>query len=149
MFVKRAGKVTLVENYEESRKTEVDLDSIERNTLELELKHTTIKITLLLNKPKQEHSNELENMAKMVQNLSNEVVDLEKDKGVSSYKKPFNPCYKKKEENEQPQPPILNSIVLNFNKVGMDNLCTFHQEHHYEKTYPQWINSMTLVMNLC
>ena len=29
----------------------------------------------------------------------------------------------------------------------MDNLCTFHQEPHYEKIYTQWINSMTLVMN--
>ena len=29
----------------------------------------------------------------------------------------------------------------------MDHLCTFHQEHHSEKICPQWINSMTLVMN--
>ena len=29
----------------------------------------------------------------------------------------------------------------------MDNFCTFHQEPHSKKNYPQWINSMTLVMN--
>ena len=29
----------------------------------------------------------------------------------------------------------------------MDNLCTFHQEPHSKKSCPQWINSMTLVMN--
>ena len=29
----------------------------------------------------------------------------------------------------------------------MDNFCTFHQEPHSEKNCPQWINSMTLVMN--
>ena len=29
----------------------------------------------------------------------------------------------------------------------MDNFCTFHQELHSEKNCPQWINSMTLVMN--
>ena len=29
----------------------------------------------------------------------------------------------------------------------MDYFCTFDQKHHYEKTFPQWINSMNLVMN--
>ena len=29
----------------------------------------------------------------------------------------------------------------------MDHFCTFHQEHHSKKSFPQWINSMTLVMN--
>ena len=29
----------------------------------------------------------------------------------------------------------------------MDNFCTCHQEPHSEKNCPQWINSMTLVMN--
>ena len=53
----------------------------------------------------------------------------------------------KNEESEHPQPPILNSVVLNFNEVGMDNFCTFHQEHRSEKSCPQWLNSMTLVMN--
>ena len=80
MFVKRVGKVTLVENYEESKKIEAYMDSISSHTLEPELKHTTSKRPLLLTKPKQEHSNELENVVKMVQNLSKKVVDLEKDK---------------------------------------------------------------------
>ena len=69
MFVKRVGKVTLVENYEEAKKVEVDLDSIAKHTLEPKLKHTTSKRPLLLTKPKQEHSNELENVVKMVQTL--------------------------------------------------------------------------------
>ena len=29
----------------------------------------------------------------------------------------------------------------------MDNFYTFHQQPHFEKNFPQWINSMTLVMN--
>ena len=29
----------------------------------------------------------------------------------------------------------------------MDHFCTFHQEPHSENFFPQWINSMTLVMN--
>ena len=37
--------------------------------------------------------------------------------------------------------------MLNFNEVGMDHFCTFHQEPHFEKICPEWVNSMTLVMN--
>ena len=96
MLVKRASKVTLVENYEEAKKVEVDLDSITRHTLEPELKHTRRKRPFLLTKSKEEHSNELENVVKMVQKLSNKIVDLEKDKGSSSYRNPFNSYYKKK-----------------------------------------------------
>ena len=69
IIVKRSGKVTLVENYEESKKVEEDLDSVARHTIEPELKHTTSKRPLLLTKPKEEHSNELENLVKMVQKI--------------------------------------------------------------------------------
>ena len=36
---------------------------------------------------------------------------------------------------------------MNLTDVGMENFCTFHQQPHFEKNCPQWINSMTLVMN--
>ena len=36
---------------------------------------------------------------------------------------------------------------MNLTEVGMDNFCTFRQQPHSEKNFPQWINSMTLVMN--
>ena len=85
MFVKRFGKVTLVEKYEEANKIEAYLDSIEKHTLEPELKHTTSKRPLLLTKPKDEHSNELESVVKMVHKSSNKKVDMEKDKGTSLY----------------------------------------------------------------
>ena len=83
----------------------------------------------------------------MVQKFSNKIVDLENDKGASSSRKPFKPFYKKREESGQPQSPLLNSVVMNFNEVGMDHFYTFHQENHSEESFPQWINSMTLVMN--
>ena len=51
-FVERDGKVTLVENYEEPKKVEEDLDSIARHTLEPDLKCTTRKRSLLLTKCK-------------------------------------------------------------------------------------------------
>ena len=36
---------------------------------------------------------------------------------------------------------------MNLTEVGMDNFCIFHQQPHSEKNCPQWLNSMTLVMN--
>ena len=83
----------------------------------------------------------------MVHKLSNNIVDLEKDKEANSSRKQFKPFFKKREEGGTSQPHVYNSSVLNFNEVGMDNFCTFHQEPHSEKNCPQWINSMTLVMN--
>ena len=42
------------------------------------------KKPLLLTRPKDEHSHELESVVKMVQKLSNKIVDLEKDKEANS-----------------------------------------------------------------
>ena len=36
---------------------------------------------------------------------------------------------------------------MSLTEVGMVNFCTFHQQPHSEKNCPQWIISMTLVMN--
>ena len=102
---------------------------------------------MLLTRTKEENSSELENVVKMVQNISNKIVDLEKDKEVSSSKKQFKPCFKKREEGGTSQPPVYSSSVLNFNEVGMGDFCTSHQEPHSEKICQQWINSMTLDMN--
>ena len=91
---------------------------------------------LLLTKPKEERSTKLENVVKMVQKLSNKIVDLEKDKEAGSSKKPFRQFFQKKEENSQSQPPTNNSYVLNLTEVGMDNFCTFNQQPHSEKICP-------------
>ena len=52
MFVKREFKPTLVENYEESKILEADLDSIARHTSEPKVKTTASKKPLLLTRPK-------------------------------------------------------------------------------------------------
>ena len=83
MLMKRAVKLTLVENFEEAIKVEVDLDSISKHTSNLEVKTFSGKKKLLLTKCKLEHLNALENVINMVQKLSNKMVDLEKDKESS------------------------------------------------------------------
>ena len=51
------------------------------------------------------------------------------------------------EDNSQPKPPPHSPAAMNLTDVGMDNFCTFHQQRHSKKNFPQWINSMTMVMN--
>ena len=99
---------------------------------------------LLFTKPKEEKSPDYENMAKMVQKLSNKIIDLEKEKEVQKF---YRPYYKKREDSNQAPPPPQRNASMNLTDIGMENFCTFHQQPHSEKKCPQWINSMTLVMN--
>ena len=99
---------------------------------------------MLFTKPKEEQLSDFKGMEKMMQKLSNIIIDLEKDKEAQNLYKPY---YKKREDNNQSQTPPHNPASMNSMEVGMDNFCTFHQQPHSEKNCPQWINSMTLVMN--
>ena len=83
-------------------------------------------------------------MLKMMQKLSNRVIDLEKEKQAH---KSYKPYYKKREYNSQAKPPPHSPTTMNLIDVGMDNFCTFHQQLHSERNSHQWINYMTLVMN--
>ena len=96
MFVKREVNPSLAKTYEEANKVEAQLDNINKHTAEPQVNTFSGKKPLLLTRPKDEHSNELENVVKMVQKLSNKIVDLEKDKEVSSSKKQFKPFFKKR-----------------------------------------------------
>ena len=80
----------------------------------------------------------------MMQKLSNRVIDLEKEKEANKSHKSY---YKRREDNNQSKPPPHSPATMNLTDVGMDNFCTFHQQPHSEKNFPQRINSMTLVMN--
>ena len=77
----------MVETYEESKKVEAELESINKQTTKSDTRTFSSKKPLLLTRTKEENSSELENVVKMVQNLSKKIVDLEKDKEASSSKK--------------------------------------------------------------
>ena len=143
MFVKRSVNPSLVETYEEENKLEVELECIKKHIVEPDVRNFGSKKPLLFTRPKEEFSNELEGVVKMVHKLSNKFVNLEKDKEA---KKQFKPYYKRRDESGPSQPPTHSSSDINFTEVGMDNFCTFHKQPHCERNFPQWINSMNLVM---
>ena len=108
---------TLAETYEEAEKVEVELENIENYPVQLEEKTFGGKKPLLLTKPKDEQSQDFEGMLKMMQKLSNRVIDLEKEKEAH---KSYKPYYKKREDNSQPKPPPHSPATMNLNDVGMD-----------------------------
>ena len=132
MFSKMKAKPTLAETYEEAERVEAKRESIEYY-LERPGEKNVGRKALLFTKPKEEQSPDFEGMEKMMQNLSNRTIDLEKEKESQKFYKPY---YKKREDNNQSQPPLHGPESMNLTEVGMDNFCTFHQQPHSEKNCP-------------
>ena len=80
MFSKRSVRPTLVDTYEEAEKVEAELESIEHYPTQSDERTYGNKKPLLLTKPKDERSHELYGVVKMMQKLTNRVIDLEKEK---------------------------------------------------------------------
>ena len=114
MFAKRSMRPTLAETYEEAEKVEAELESIENYPEQSGEKTFGRKKPLLLTKPKDEWSQDFEGMLKMMQKLSNRVIDLEKEKEAH---KSYKPYYKKREYNSQPKPPPHNLAAMNLTDV--------------------------------
>ena len=124
MFVKRLVNPTLVKMYEEAKKVEAKMESIDKYATQSEEKKFGNKKPLLLTKPKDERSHELDGVVKMVQKLSNRVIDMEKEKDAHKQHKPY---YKKRDDSGPSKPPSHSPSAMNLPKVGMENFCTFHQ----------------------
>ena len=104
------------------------------------------KKPLLLTKPSEKEPKYLDIVVKLVKKLSNEVVDLMKNNGEGSSKpRPFYPFFKRNDSASKP--PKVPCPTLNLYDFGMDNFYSYHHHNHYEKTCPQWVNSMSLVIN--
>ena len=86
-----------------------------------------------MSKPKEEQSHDFEGMLKMMQKLSNRIIDLEKEKEAQ---KAYKPYYKKREDNNQCKTPPHGLASMNLTEVGKDNFRTFHQQPRSEKNCP-------------
>ena len=75
MFSKMKAKPTLAETYEEAAKVEAEKESIE-DYLEQSGEKNVGGKALLFTKPKEEKLPDFEGMEKMMQKLSNRIIDL-------------------------------------------------------------------------
>ena len=111
MFAKISVKPTLSETYEEAERVEVEMESIENYPVQSKENTFGGKKPLLLTKPKDERSRDFEGMLKIVQKLSNRVIDLEKEKEAH---KAYKPYYKRREDNNQHKPPPHSPTSMNL-----------------------------------
>ena len=90
---------------------------------------------------------DLQSLEKSLKLLTNEVSDLRR-KGIDSVASSQNqrPFFRRNApQNNRPQ--SNTNTGLNVEEIGKDDFCSFHQASHSERTCPQWINSMTVVVS--
>jgi hypothetical protein len=145
MFVKRANKNTLALNFDEVETVEGELSSYEHHSHTEEAKMTG-KRPLLLTKPPKKEPKDIDNVVKLVKKLYNEVVDIKKNVGEGTSKPRTFRSFLKRQDSP-PKPPEPPHMDFNLESFNNDRLCSYHQLNHPERTLPQWVNSMTLVIN--
>jgi hypothetical protein len=44
------------------------------------------------------------------------------------------------------EPPPAN-LNIDMGNVASDSFCSYHQENHFERHFPQWVHAMNLMAN--
>jgi ribonuclease HI len=110
IWVKRSKKATLLEAFEEATQIEKDILSLkDSSSNETETISSSKKKIEILPRPTQNKSqpknSDLENLTKVVQKLSNQVVDLKRStEEASSSKGPYKPPFQKPFQTSRPNP---------------------------------------------
>jgi hypothetical protein len=110
IWVKRSKKATLLEAFEEASQIEKDILSLKDSTSnETETSSSSKKKIEILPRPTQSktqpESSDLENLTKVVQKLSNQVIDLKRTtEEASSIKGPYKPPFQKPFPTNRPSP---------------------------------------------
>jgi ribonuclease HI len=110
IWVKRSKKATLVEAFEEATQIEKDILSLkDSSTNETENTSASKKKIEILPRPTQNktqpENSELENLTKVVQKLSNQVIDIKRStEEASSSKGPYRPPFRKPFQTNRPNP---------------------------------------------
>jgi hypothetical protein len=110
IWVKRSKKATLLEAFEEATQIEKDILSLkDSSSNETENTASSKKKIEILPRPTQNkaqpENSELENLTKIVQKLSNQVVDIKRStEEASSSKGPYRPPFRKPFQTNRPNP---------------------------------------------
>jgi hypothetical protein len=86
-------------------------------------------------------------MQRMVKKLSNEIIDMKRSAGEGNLgQSPYNPFFKRNPSFKAIEPPPTN-LNIDLGNVTSDSFCTYHQENHSERNFPQWVHAMNLMAN--
>ena len=157
MFVKRAAKITLAKNFEESKMIEFQMKGCKESQVSLVKKETqtppqrVILLTRTLGKQAEQApkkgSGDIEDLQRMVKKISNEIIDMKRILGEGNQgQRPYNPFFKRNPPFKEIEPPPAN-LNIYLGNITSDSLCTYHQENHSERNCPQWVHSMNLMAN--
>ena len=139
MFVKGKEKRTLEENLIEVIKVDKYLESISSHEGNKENKHSLSEkiikkkkgISKLDLEKKEKDPTNMENMHRVIKQLTNEIIDLKKNKGEG--KKPFKPLFNKR-THSSPQIPL--TLGINLKDYAMEIYCRTHHANLSERTCP-------------
>jgi hypothetical protein len=59
---------------------------------------------------------------------------------------PYKPFFKRNQPFKAIEPPPTN-LNIDLGNVASDSFCTYHQENHSEREFPQWVHAMNLMAN--
>jgi hypothetical protein len=157
MFVKRAAKHTLAENFEEAKMIEFQMKGCKEGQVSLVKKEVQPppRRGLLLTRPPgkqteqgpEKGSGDIEDLQRMIKKLSNEIVDMKRSVGEGNQgQRPYKPFFKRNPPFKVIEPPPTN-LNIDLGNVASDSFCMYHQEKHSERDCPQWVHTMNLMAN--
>jgi hypothetical protein len=157
MFVKRAAKKTLAENFEEAKMIEFQMKGCKEGQASLARKESQPppRRGLLLTRPSgkpaeptpDKGNGDIEDLQCMVKKLSNEIIDMKRNVGEGNQgQRPYKPFFKRNQPFKAIEPPPAN-LNIDLGNVASDSFCTYHQENHSERECPQWVHAMNLMAN--
>jgi hypothetical protein len=157
MFVKRVAKKTLAENFEEAKTIEFQMKGCKEGQASLMKRETQPppRRGLLLTRPPgkpteqtpDKGNGDIEDLQRMVKKLSNEIIDMKRSAGEGNQSQnPYKPFFKRNHPFKAIEPPPAN-LNIDLGNVASDSFCTYHQENHSEREFPQWVHAMNLMAN--
>jgi hypothetical protein len=157
MFVKRAAKKTLLENFEEAKMIEFQMKRCKEGQTSLARKeiHPPLRRGLLFTRPSgtlveptpDKGNGDIEDLQRMVKKLSNEIIYMKRNAGEGNQgQRPYKPLFKRNHPFKEIESPPTN-LNIDLGNVASDSFCTYHQENHSERECPQWFHAMNLMAN--
>jgi hypothetical protein len=157
MFVKRASKRTLAKNFEEAKTIEFQMKGCKEGQVSLVNKEVQPppRRGILLTRPPGRQAEQTpdkgngdkEDLQCMVKKLSNEIIDMKRNVGEENLgQRTYKPFFKRNPPFKEIEPPPAN-LNIDLGNVASDSFCTYHQENHSKRDFPQWVHAMNLMAN--